>query len=73
MARTAPRQSEVAWSAIDATADYIVATRGADVPLLSNGIAWLMDGVGAVPLAKRAKCTWKERVAPLGNRSEFKA
>jgi len=48
-------KSEVAWSAIDATAAYIAATRGADVPPVSNGIAWLMEGIGAVSLSRRAK------------------
>jgi translation initiation factor 2B subunit (eIF-2B alpha/beta/delta family) len=48
-------KADRAWRAIAATADYIVATRGADVPLLSNGIAWLMSDIAAFPPAKRAE------------------
>jgi len=48
-------KSDVAWNAIDATAAFIAATRGADVPPVSNGIAWLMAGVGGLPLSKRAQ------------------
>lgn len=47
-------KTEAAWRAIDATASYLVATRGGDLPLLSNGIAWLMADSAAVPMAKRA-------------------
>jgi translation initiation factor 2B subunit (eIF-2B alpha/beta/delta family) len=48
-------KADGAWKAVAATADYIVATRGADVPLLSNGIAWLMSDIAAFPLSKRAE------------------
>jgi translation initiation factor 2B subunit (eIF-2B alpha/beta/delta family) len=47
-------KSDPAWHTIEATAAYIAATRGADVPPLSNGIAWLMEGVGTLALARRA-------------------
>jgi translation initiation factor 2B subunit (eIF-2B alpha/beta/delta family) len=47
---------DTAWTAIGTTAAYIIATRGADVPLLANGIAWLMRGIAATPLDGRA--TW---------------
>jgi len=53
MAGTAGK-AEATWNAIDAAAGYLVATRGADVPLLSNGIAWLMADAGTAPFAKRA-------------------
>ncbi len=48
-------KADNAWKAVAATADYIVATRGADVPLLTNGIAWLMSDIAAFPPAKRAE------------------
>jgi translation initiation factor 2B subunit (eIF-2B alpha/beta/delta family) len=48
-------KADGAWKAVAATADYIVATRGADVPLLSNGIAWLMSDIAAFPVLKRAE------------------
>jgi translation initiation factor 2B subunit (eIF-2B alpha/beta/delta family) len=46
-------KAETAWNAVDATADYIFTTRGADVPVLSNGVAWLMTGIGKTGVAKR--------------------
>ncbi|MDB5394087.1 MAG: hypothetical protein JWM91_1593 [Rhodospirillales bacterium] len=55
--------SEGAWKAIEATADHIIATRGADVPLVSNGIAWLMNDIGDIPLEQRA--------GRLSNRAEL--
>lgn len=48
-------KSEIAWNAVDATAGYVAATRGGDVPPVSNGIAWLMDGVSTLPPARRAR------------------
>jgi translation initiation factor 2B subunit (eIF-2B alpha/beta/delta family) len=48
-------KADGAWKAVAATADYIVATRGADVPLLTNGIAWLMTDIAAFPTPKRAE------------------
>jgi translation initiation factor 2B subunit (eIF-2B alpha/beta/delta family) len=48
-------KSDIAWKALDATAAYVAETRGADVPPLSNGIAWLMEGLDPVPLSRRAR------------------
>jgi translation initiation factor 2B subunit (eIF-2B alpha/beta/delta family) len=47
--------SAVAWNMIAATAAHIGATRGADVPLLANGISWLMADIGNIPLENRAR------------------
>jgi translation initiation factor 2B subunit (eIF-2B alpha/beta/delta family) len=46
-------KADAAWKAIGATADYICATRGADVPVVSNGVDWLMTGIGETGTAKR--------------------
>jgi translation initiation factor 2B subunit (eIF-2B alpha/beta/delta family) len=46
--------SAVAWNMIAAAA-HIGATRGADVPLLANGISWLMADIGNIPLENRAR------------------
>jgi translation initiation factor 2B subunit (eIF-2B alpha/beta/delta family) len=46
--------SAAAWDMIAATAAHIGATRGADVPLLANGIAWLMADIANIPLENRA-------------------
>jgi translation initiation factor 2B subunit (eIF-2B alpha/beta/delta family) len=54
MAEQAGR-SAIAWEAIDSTADHIASTRGADVPLVSNGIAWLMGDIGKVRPKERAE------------------
>jgi translation initiation factor 2B subunit (eIF-2B alpha/beta/delta family) len=47
-------QPGTGWRAIEATAAHIAETRGADFPLLSNGIAWLVRDVADVPAGKRA-------------------
>jgi translation initiation factor 2B subunit (eIF-2B alpha/beta/delta family) len=47
-------QAGTGWDAIEATAAHIAETRGADFPLLSNGIAWLIRDVAEVAPTDRA-------------------
>ena len=54
MAEQAGR-SDIAWQAIGETAAHIASTRGADVPLMSNGIAWLMADIVAVAPGQRVE------------------
>jgi len=50
-----PTSEDVKWRTISATAEFIAATRGADAPLVSNAIAWLMTGIAATPAERRAE------------------
>lgn len=53
MAQLLPKGKE-GWRAVRVTADFIAATRGADIPLVANGVAWLIEGIDTVPPSKRA-------------------
>ncbi len=48
-------EGEAGWGRVELTARFIMATRGADAPLIANGVAWLIRPAEAVPVAERAR------------------
>jgi transcriptional regulator with XRE-family HTH domain len=78
-----PEEGEARWRRVQLTASFIMATRGADAPLIANGVAWLVRSAGSVPeparaaqLAARAEAWLLEaqrRLARLASRCSARA
>lgn len=49
-----PEEGEARWRRVRLTASFIMATRGADAPLIANGVAWLVRSAESVPEPDRA-------------------